>query len=200
RGAQNAQQAGFDGVELHGANGYLFDQFLQDSANKRTDDYGGSVENRARLMLDTVDALISVWGKGRVGVHLAPRGDANHMGDSDLGGTFSHVAKQLGERGIAFICAREHAGEGRIGPQLKAAFGGVYIANERFTRETAEQVIVAGEADAVAFGRLFIANPDLPARFKAAASLNRWDTEKFYSGGAQGYTDYPRLAENSRVG
>ncbi|MBC7983911.1 MAG: alkene reductase [Candidatus Obscuribacterales bacterium] len=200
RGAQNAQQAGFDGVELHGANGYLFDQFLQDSANKRTDEYGGSVENRARLMLDTVDALISVWGKGRVGVHLAPRGDANQMGDSDLGSTFTHVAKQLGARGIAFICAREHAGEGRIGPQLKAAFGGVYIANERFTRETAEQVIVAGEADAVAFGRLFIANPDLPARFKAAASLNRWDTEKFYSGGVQGYTDYPRLTESSRVG
>lgn len=193
QGAQNAQEAGFDGVELHGANGYLLDQFLQDSTNQRTDDYGGSIENRARLMLEAVDAAISVWGPGRVGLHLAPRGDAHDMGDSDPLATFSHVAKEVGKRGIAFICAREHQGEGRIGPQLKAAFGGVYIANEKFTLETANQAIAGGEADAVAFGVPFLANPDLPRRFSLKAPLNAPDPSTFYADGPHGYTDYPFL-------
>jgi 2,4-dienoyl-CoA reductase-like NADH-dependent reductase (Old Yellow Enzyme family) len=194
RGAENAQLAGFDGVELHGANGYLLDQFLQDSTNLRSDDYGGSIENRARLVLEATDAAISVWGAGRVGVHLAPRGDAHSMGDSDLAGTFEYLARRLGERRVAFICAREHYGPGRIGPKLKAAFGGVYIANEKFTYESAEQAIEAGEADAVAFGKLFIANPDLPRRFALQAPLNELRVPEFYSGGAHGYTDYPSLA------
>jgi 2,4-dienoyl-CoA reductase-like NADH-dependent reductase (Old Yellow Enzyme family) len=194
RGAQNAQEAGFDGVELHGANGYLIDQFLQDSTNHRTDQYGGSIENRSRLLLEVVDRLISVWGPGRVGVHLAPRGDAHDMGDSNKLATFSHVARELGKRKIAFLLARERLGDDRIGPQLKAAFGGVYIANEGFTRETAEQVLAAGEADAVAFGKLFIANPDLPQRFAKAAALNEWKSDTFYTGGASGYVDYPQLA------
>jgi 2,4-dienoyl-CoA reductase-like NADH-dependent reductase (Old Yellow Enzyme family) len=194
RGAQNAQDAGFDGVELHAANGYLIDQFLQDSTNHRTDDYGGSLENRARLLLEVVDRLIGVWGPGRVGVHLAPRGDAHDMGDSNRLATFTYVARHLGERNIAFICARERLGDGRIGPQLKAAFGGVYVANEGFTRETAEQVLAAGEADAVAFGKLFIANPDLPRRFALNAPLNPWKQETFYHGGPAGYVDYPQLA------
>jgi hypothetical protein len=146
KGAENAQAAGFDAVEIHGANGYLLDQFLQDGSNKRTDAYGGSIENRARLMLEVTDAVISVWGPGRVGMHLAPRGDAQSMGDSDPLAAFSHVARELGKRKIAFICARERLGEGRIGPELKKAFGGTYIANEDFTRQTAEQVIAAGEA------------------------------------------------------
>lgn len=193
RGAQNALQAGFDGVELHGANGYLIDQFLQDSANHRTDEYGGSVENRARLLLQIVDRLIDVWGPGRVGVHLAPRADAHDMGDSNRLATFTYVARELGRRNIAFICARERLGDDRIGPQFKAAFGGVYIANEGFTRESAERVLAAGEADAVAFGKLFLANPDLPRRFKLDAPLNRWKSETFYIGGAQGYVDYPQL-------
>jgi len=194
RGAQNAQEAGFDGVELHGANGYLIDQFLQDSTNHRTDEYGGPIENRARLLLEVVDRLISVWGPGRVGVHLAPRGDAHDIGDSNRLATFSYVARELGRRKIAFICAREKLGDDRIGPQLKAAFGGVYIANEGFTRETAEQVLAAGEADAVAFGKLFIANPDLPKRFALDAELNAWKSDTFYRGGAEGYVDYPQLA------
>ena len=194
RGAQNAQAAGFDGIELHGANGYLIDQFLQDSTNLRTDEYGGPVENRARLLLDVVDRLVSVWGAGRVGVHLAPRADAHDMGDSNRLATFSYAARELGRRKIAFLCARERLGEDRIGPQLKAAFGGVYIANEGFTRESAEQVLAAGEADAVAFGKLFIANPDLPKRFALDAELNAWKPETFYSGGAEGYVDYPQLA------
>jgi 2,4-dienoyl-CoA reductase-like NADH-dependent reductase (Old Yellow Enzyme family) len=197
RGAENAQLAGFDGVELHGANGYLLDQFLQNGTNLRADDYGGSIENRARLMLEATDAVISVWGAGRVGMHLAPRGDAHSMGDSDLTGTFEYIARRLGERKIAFICAREHAGSGRIGPTLKAAFGGAYIANEKFTYETAEQAIEAGEADAVAFGKLFIANPDLPRRFALQAPLNEPRTAEFYSGGPHGYTDYPSLARAS---
>lgn len=195
RGAENAQRAGFDGVELHGANGYLLDQFLQDSTNLRTDDYGGSLENRARLMLEVTDAAVSVWGAGRVGVHLAPRGDSHSMGDSDLPRTFEYVARRLGERKIAFICAREYVGADRLGPKLKAAFGGVYIANEKFTYETAEQAVEAGEADAVAFGKLFIANPDLPRRFALRAPLNEGRASEFYAGGAQGYTDYPSLAQ-----
>ncbi|MBL8437817.1 MAG: alkene reductase [Zoogloeaceae bacterium] len=193
RGAENALAAGFDGVEIHGANGYLLDQFLQDSTNQRTDDYGGSIENRARLMLEVADAVISVWGAGRVGMHLAPRGDAHAMGDSNLAATFGYVAKALGERGLAFLCAREHLGEGRLGPALKAAFGGTYIANEGFIRESAEAVLAAGEADAVAFGKSFIANPDLPRRFKLGAPLNEWDTQTFYGGAAEGYVDYPTL-------
>ena len=190
-GAQNAKKAGFDGVEVHGANGYLLDQFLQDSANKRDDGYGGSIENRARLLLEVTDAVVSVWGAGRVGVHLAPRGDMHDVGDSNLPATFGHVARELGKRSIAFLCARESTKAPRLGPDLKTAFGGVYIANEGFSRDDAEATIEAGEADAVAFGKLFIANPDLPRRFSLGAPLNAWNAETFYSEGPVGYTDYP---------
>jgi 2,4-dienoyl-CoA reductase-like NADH-dependent reductase (Old Yellow Enzyme family) len=193
RGAENALRAGFDGVEMHGANGYLLDQFLQDSTNHRTDEYGGPIENRARLMLAATDAAISVWGADRVGMHLAPRGDAHDMGDSNPAETFGYVARELGRRRIAFICARESLGEKRLGPALKKAFGGVWIANEKFTRETAEQVIAAGEADAVAFGQQFIANPDLPGRFAASAPLNAPDATTYYAPGMHGYTNYPTL-------
>jgi 2,4-dienoyl-CoA reductase-like NADH-dependent reductase (Old Yellow Enzyme family) len=193
KGAENAKAAGFDGVEVHGANGYLLDQFLQDGTNKRTDAYGGSIENRARLMLEVTDACIEVWGAARVGMHLAPRGDAHDMGDSNPAETFGYVARELGKRGIAFICAREALGENRLGPQLKQAFGGVYIANEKMTKETAEQVLAAGEADAVAFGQLFIANPDLPRRFQIDAPLNAPRSDTFYHPTAEGYIDYPAL-------
>jgi 2,4-dienoyl-CoA reductase-like NADH-dependent reductase (Old Yellow Enzyme family) len=192
-GAQNAQAAGFDGVELHGANGYLLDQFLQDSTNQRTDEYGGAIENRARLMLEATDAAISVWGADRVGMHLAPRGDAHAMGDSDPAATFGYVARELGRRKIAFICAREHLGPDSLGPQLKAAFGGVYVANEGFTGESAQAALDAGWADAVAFGKAFIANPDLPERLRDGAPLNPPNPETFYAPGAEGYVDYPVL-------
>jgi 2,4-dienoyl-CoA reductase-like NADH-dependent reductase (Old Yellow Enzyme family) len=194
KGAENAKAAGFDGVEVHGANGYLLDQFLQDSTNKRIDAYGGSIENRARLMLEVTDACIEVWGASRVGMHLAPRGDSHSMGDSNPAATFGYVARELGKRGIAFICAREAIGDDRLGPQLKQAFGGVYIANEKMTKASAEQLVASGEADAVAFGKLFIANPDLPRRFQLDAPLNAPIPEGFYRPGPEGYIDYPVLA------
>ena len=193
KGAENAKRAGFDGVELHGANGYLLDQFLQDGSNQRTDAYGGSIENRARLMLEAVDAAISVFGADRVGLHLAPRGDAHDMGDSDLEAVFTHVARAARERGLAFLMAREHQGDGRLGPKLKAEFGGIYIANEGLDLAAAERLVESGEADAAGFGKLFISNPDLVARLKAGAPLNAWKMETFYSPGAEGYTDYPAL-------
>ena len=192
-GAENAKAAGFDGVEIHGANGYLLDQFLQSSTNQRTDRYGGSLENRARLLLEVTDAAIEVWGAGRVGVHLAPRADSHDMGDANLSETFTYVARELGKRGIAFICSREKEGADSLGPQLKEAFGGPYIANERFTKDSANAWLASGKADAVAFGVPFIANPDLPARLQADAPLNEARPELFYAKGPVGYIDYPTL-------
>jgi 2,4-dienoyl-CoA reductase-like NADH-dependent reductase (Old Yellow Enzyme family) len=194
KGAENAKLAGFDGVEIHGANGYLLDQFLQDGSNHRTDEYGGSIENRARLMLEVADAVISVWGAKRVGMHLAPRGDSQDMHDSNPPATFGYVARELGKRELGFLCAREYFGTDRLGPQLKKQFGGVYIANEKYTHALADQVIQDGEADAVAFGQLFIANPDLPARFASNAPLNMPDPNTFFTPGPHGYTDYPELS------
>jgi len=191
KGAENAQAAGFDGVELHGANGYLLDQFLQDSSNRRSDAYGGAVENRARLMLEAVDAAISVWGPDRVGLHIAPRCDSHDMGDSDPLGTFGYVAQAMRERGIAFIFARESLEAPRLGPKLKKIFGGPYIANQQLSREAAEELIRNGEADACAWGQLFIANPDLVRRFAENLPLNTPDGDTFYRGGEAGYIDYP---------
>jgi N-ethylmaleimide reductase len=193
KGAENARLAGFDGVEVHGANGYLLDQFLQDGTNTRTDNYGGSIENRARLMLEVTDACIDVWGANRVGMHLAPRRDSHDMSDSDPAATFGYVARELNKRGIAFICAREAIGEDSLGPLLKQEFGGAYIANEKMTRESAEQLLTDGKADAVAFGQLFIANPDLPHRLQTGAGFNPARPQLFYGTGPEGYTDYPAL-------
>ncbi len=145
-------------------------------------------------MLEVADAAIEVWGPGRVGMHLAPRGDAHDMGDSDHLATFSHVARELGRRKLAFLCAREHLGENRIGPELKRAFGGVYVANEKLNLETASRLLATGEADAVAFGIQFIANPDLPRRFRDQSPLNEPDTSTFYARGPKGYVDYPMLS------
>lgn len=195
KGAENAKKAGFDGVEIHGANGYLLDQFLQDSTNKRNDNYGGSIANRARLMLEVTDAVVSVWGAGRVGMHLAPRADAHSMGDSTRADTFGYVATELGKRGIAFICAREAQGDDSLGPQLKSQFGGVYIANEKFDKASAQSALQQGSADAVAFGVPYIANPDLVARLQHDAPLNAAKPELFYASGAEGYTDYPFLTQ-----
>ncbi|MES2821323.1 MAG: alkene reductase [Pseudomonadota bacterium] len=192
-GAENAKAAGFDGVEIHGANGYLLDQFLQSSSNQRGDHYGGSLENRARLMLEVTDAVLSVWEPGRVGMHLSPRADAHDMGDGNRLETFGYIASELGKRGIAFICAREHEADDSLAPHLKALFGGVYIANEAFTKASANAWLASGKADAVAFGVPFIANPDLPARLAQDAPLNVPQPQTFYGAGPVGYIDYPRL-------
>jgi 2,4-dienoyl-CoA reductase-like NADH-dependent reductase (Old Yellow Enzyme family) len=193
RGAQNAQEAGFDGVEIHGANGYLLDQFLQDGTNHRTDEYGGPIENRARLHLEVTDAAISVFGPGRVGMHLAPRSGVHGISDSNLPATFGYLATELGKKKIAFIAAREAVGPDSLGPTLKQQFGGIYVANEALDQKSGQQLLDEGTADAVAYGKLFIANPDLPIRFAKGAPLNVPDVKTFYSHGAEGYTDYPSL-------
>jgi 2,4-dienoyl-CoA reductase-like NADH-dependent reductase (Old Yellow Enzyme family) len=193
-GAKNAKEAGFDGVEIHGANGYLLDQFLHSASNLRDDEYGGSVENRAKLHLAVADAASAVFGADRVGMHLAPRGDVMGMGNGDAREIFPYLAAELGKRGLAFLMAREYFGEDRLGPELKKAFGGVYIANEKYTQAQAEQVIEAGEADAVGFGKLFIANPDLVERFRLGAPLNEPVFDTFYTHGPEGYIDYPALS------
>jgi 2,4-dienoyl-CoA reductase-like NADH-dependent reductase (Old Yellow Enzyme family) len=194
RGAENAKKAGFDGVEIHGANGYLIDQFLHEASNQRSDQYGGSLENRARLALEITDAVIGVWGADRVGFHIAPRGDSHTMKDSNPEKLFTYLAEQLSQRKIAFLFAREHLGPDSLGPKIRQAFKGVYIANEGFTQETAEAIIQNGNADAVSFGVQFIANPDLPRRFAEKAHLNEPNPATFYAEGTAGYTDYPFLS------
>jgi 2,4-dienoyl-CoA reductase-like NADH-dependent reductase (Old Yellow Enzyme family) len=198
RAARNALAAGFDGVEIHGANGYLPDQFLRDGTNRRTDEWGGTVEGRARFLLEATDAAVRVWGRDRVGVHLSPRDMAHHgIEDSDPAGTFSHVARALGRRGVAFLFVRESVDGGpRFEPLIKEAFGGPVIANEGFTPAQAEQALAAGEADAVGWGQLFLANPDLPRRLQRGAPLNAPDPATYYAPGATGYTDYPALDED----
>lgn len=193
QGAINAKEAGFDGVEIHGANGYLLDQFLQDNSNIRTDEYGGSIENRARLMLEVTDAVCEVWGASKVGMHLAPRCDAQSMGDSTPLETFSYVTRELGKRKIAFICARAVEGNDNLAATLKKEFGGNYIINQQLTKDDAERIITSGNADAAAWGQLYIANPDLVERFRLNAELNSPKPELFYGGGKEGYTDYPTL-------
>ncbi|MDD5304110.1 MAG: alkene reductase [Elusimicrobia bacterium] len=194
KGAENAKLAGFDGVEIHGANGYLLDQFLQSSTNRRTDDYGWPVENRARLLLEVTDAAVSVWGPDRVGVHLAPRADAHDMGDDDLKGTFGYAARELGKRKIAFLFLREGQGEGYLTPDLKAQFGGTVIANQGLTPELAETLVREKKADLVSFGTLYISNPDLVERIRAGGPFNQPDPSTMYAGGAAGYSDYPTLS------
>lgn len=188
--AINAKEAGFDGVELHAANGYLVDQFLQDSSNKRSDEYGGSIKNRSKFLLDITDALIDVWGPSRVGVHLAPRCDSHDMKDSDPLGLFTHIVKELDKKEIAFIFTREYEAQDSLSPKLRALFKGVFIGNERFTKHSAEDAIKSNRLDAVSFGKLFISNPDLVERFKSDSDLNEPILETFYGPDEKGYTDY----------
>jgi N-ethylmaleimide reductase len=204
RGAVNALAAGFDGVEIHAANGYLLDQFLEDKTNHRTDEYGGSIENRARLLLEVTDAVVGVWGKGRVGVRLSPFGKFGDMGDSDPVTHFSYALAQLSNRGIAYA----HIVEPRwtssdpndssfpdTAEIFRKAFEGVLISAGGYSAKSADEAIRKGHADAVAFGRLFIANPDLPERFREDAPLNTPDRSTFYGGTEKGYTDYPSLQQ-----
>ena len=191
--AINAKHAGFDGVEIHGANGYLLDQFLQDNSNLRTDCYGGSLENRARLLLEVTQTVCEVWGADRVGVHLAPRCDAQSMGDSNPLATFSYVARELAKLNLAFIFSRANIGEDNLATKLKQAFGGNYIINQNLSQADANLAIKQGYADAAAWGQLFIANPDLVTRFLNNTELNQANPETFYTAGSKGYTDYPAL-------
>ncbi|MFO0389425.1 MAG: alkene reductase [Alphaproteobacteria bacterium] len=205
--AQNAKAAGFDGVEVHGANGYLLDQFLQDGSNKRTDNYGGSIENRACLLLEVTDAVTNVWGKGRVGVRLSPYGTFNDMSDSDPVALFTYVLEQLSKRGIAYAHlieprATSAGGSDAVAQDAPSAsslfrksFSGVFISAGGYTPESAKEAIASAAADAVAFGRIYIANPDLPERIKSGVALNKYNRATFYGGAEKGYTDYPFLSQ-----
>lgn len=193
--AIRAKEAGFDGVELHAANGYLIDQFLQTKTNKREDEYGGSVENRARFLLEVVDALIEVWGAGRVGVHLAPRGDEHDMGDDAPRETFGYAMEELGKRNIAFFFTREYLAEDSISEYMKERSGSVpYVANMRLSRDDAIELLASGKADAVSFGKDYISNPDLFERLVNNSPLNELKLENMIGTDVpEGYIDYPTL-------
>ncbi|WP_336741463.1 alkene reductase [Aureimonas altamirensis] len=194
RGAENAKRAGFDGVEIHGANGYLIDQFLRDGTNTRTDAYGGSVENRARFLKEVVEAVIPVFGAARTGVRLSPIFSNYSMSDSDPATTFGYAAEMLGRYGLAYLHVMQGGGEGSFDfTALKRQFGGTYIANSGYDAERAEAAIEAGDADLVSFGVPFLANPDLVERFRIGAALNQPDFTTLYEGEERGYTDYPVL-------
>ena len=197
RGAQNAKDAGFDGVEIHGANGYLLDQFLQSSTNHRTDEYGGSIENRARLPLEVADAVIGVWGAERVGYHISPRADTHTMGDSDLPATFGYLVRELSKRRLAFVFSRAGRDDEALAGGLRRQFEGAWIANQAFTPQEAIVVLERGGADAISWGQQIIANPDFVERLREGAPLNEPNPATFYmypSGDKnEGYTDYPAL-------
>jgi N-ethylmaleimide reductase len=199
--AESAKRAGFDGVEIHAANGYLIDQFLRDGSNKRTDSYGGSIENRTRFALEVADAIAKVWSKSRVGIRIAPVSPANDIQDSNPTALFGRLVEKLDQRGLAYI----HVVEGATGGArdnfpfdfvaLRKSFRGAYIANNGYDRDMAIEAVERGAADLVAFGRPFIANPDLVERLRRAAPLAPIDKATLYGGGEKGYTDYPAMAE-----
>lgn len=201
KAAERAKAAGFDGVELHAANGYLPDQFLQDGSNKRTDAYGGSIENRSRFLLEVVEALVSVWGGDRVGVRIAPGGTWNGMSDSNPQALFAYVAEQLNRFGLAYLHVVEPRVKGNVviaegqapvaAQHLRKVFKGKIIAAGGFEPDSAEDVVEKGDADLVAFGRHFVSNPDLPKRIKLGLALNEHDRDTFYTFDARGYVDYP---------
>ncbi len=201
RAAENAKRAGFDGVEIHGANGYLIDQFIRSKTNLRSDAYGGSIENRIRFPMMVVDAVVAVWGGQRTGIRLSPTGTFNDMLDDDPVSTFGTLARHLNNSGIAYIEVVEDSFQGNevdgrpesIINAIRAGFTGTYIGNGNYTADEARKRINAGLCDLVSFGRPFISNPDLPERFRQGASLNEYDSNTFYGGDEHGYTDYPIL-------
>jgi N-ethylmaleimide reductase len=205
QGARRAKAAGFDGVELHSGNGYLLDQFLQDGSNQRTDAYGGSAENRARLLLEVTAAAVSVWGSDRVGVRMSPSTKFNGMSDTNPDATFGYAAEQLNRFGLAYLHLIEPRIKGNVliedglppvaAAQMRKIFKSKIIAAGGFEPDTAEAIVEKGDADLVAFGRHFIANPDLPKRIRLRLPLNPYDRKTFYGGDAHGYTDYPFYSE-----
>lgn len=203
KAAENARDAGFDGVEVHGANGYLLDQFLQNGSNQRLDAYGSSIENRSRFLLEVIDAVTSIWGAGRVGVRLSPYGTFNDMSDSDPEALFSYVISELSRRNIGYLHVIEPRATSAGGSDtvaeyapststlFRSKFKGVFISAGGYTAELASQALIAGNADAIAFGRLFISNPDLPERLAKGLPLTAYNRATFYGGNEKGYTDYP---------
>ncbi|WP_345816344.1 alkene reductase [Paraburkholderia sp. PREW-6R] len=203
--AQNARAAGFDGVEIHAANGYLLDQFLRDKTNRRTDQYGGSIENRARLLLEVADAVTGVWGPERVGVRISPLSGFGDISDSNPEPLFTYVVKELSARKLVYL----HVIEGDTGGTrdvpggfdlqvLRDAFDGLFMANNGYDLALAQSMLKAKRADLIAFGRPFISNPDLVARLRSGASLNEPDPKTMYGGGAEGYIDYPTLEQEAK--
>lgn len=200
--AENAKKAGFDGVEIHGANGYLVDEFLRDGSNRRPDRYGGSLENRARFLLEVTAAVCDVWGGDRVAVRLSPLNPFNDMRDSNPEATFSYAVEQLNRFGLAYLHITEMGADrpGAAGPEfdlnvLRKIWQGVYVTNYKYDRDRAASAIENGQADAVAFGQMYLANPDLAERFRENAPLNEPDPSTFYGGDEHGYIDYPALSE-----
>jgi 2,4-dienoyl-CoA reductase-like NADH-dependent reductase (Old Yellow Enzyme family) len=197
-----ARDAGFDGVEIHAANGYLIDQFLRDSANRRSDQYGGSPENRSRFLREVVEAVAAAWSADRTGVRLSPTMNGNGMSDGDAVGLYSHIGAMLSQFDLAYLHiadairpGRLFNGDGpRVTPHIRNVFRGVLLANGGYDKHSAADAIRRGEADAIVFGQKFIANPDLPERMRVDASLNEADPATFYVPGAKGYTDYPALS------
>ncbi len=203
-GAENAWRAGFDGVEIHAANGYLLDQFIRSNSNVRTDQYGGSVENRLRLPLQVVEAVTEVWGAERTGIRVSPTGSFNGMHDDDPVTTFGTFAERLNDTGIAFIEVVEDSFQGNhasgrpepVIDAIRSGFQGIYVGNGAYTADEARERIAAGRCDLASFGRPMIANPDLVERFRRNAPLNDWDSSTFYGGDERGYIDYPVLADS----
>jgi len=201
--AQNAKEAGFDGVEIHAANGYLIDQFLQSGANQRSDSYGGSAANRVRFLTEVTERVLRAWDKERVGVRISPVGTFNDMRDDNPKETFSLAIERLRDYGVGYVHVVESAQDGKQNSQdersllrhLRELWQGFYIVNGNYDRVRAEEAINTGYADAVAYGRAFLANPDLPKRLQLGAALNEPDQTTFYGGGVAGYIDYPTLSE-----
>jgi N-ethylmaleimide reductase len=203
RAAENAKAAGFDGVEIHAANGYLIDQFLRDKTNRRSDDYGGSIANRVRFLAEVTEAVVGVWGGDRTGIRISPVSPANDIADSDPQALFDHVVQALKPFGLAYL----HVVEGATGgprdnltfdfQALRQAFDGAYMANNGYDLDLAQDALRAGCADLIAFGRPFIANPDLVERLRVSAPLNALDKDTLYGGDARGYIDYPALTRQA---
>lgn len=203
--AKNAKEAGFDGVEIHGANGYLIDQFLQDGSNKRSDIYGGSIQNRSRFLLEIADAVIDVWGADRIGVRLSPYGSFNDMKDSDPIALFTYILQELGKRNIAFVDLIEPRSSSAGGNDdnienapntaelFRKIFPGKLISAGGYKAQSAKEVILQNKVDAVSFGRYFISTPDLPKRIELGVEFNKYDRSTFYGGAEKGYTDYPKM-------
>lgn len=204
KGAENAREAGFDGVEIHAANGYLLDQFIKSGSNHRTDDYGGSVANRLRFPMMVVEAVKQVWPASRIGIRVSPTGSFNSMFDADPHETFRALARKVQEAGLAYIEVVEDSFQGNhetgrpesVIDAIREEFTGTYIGNGAYNRDEANERINAGRCDLASFGRPIIANPDLVARFQQDVPLNNWDHSTFYGGDERGYTDYPTLAES----